>query len=644
MKGNSCLGWRPRMFSTVRMERLEAALLKKDSRAALRCLGEAGNLEIIVEAGTRAAGAGRKGAAHSELAARVAELRRALDLDGMSPAPGREGMDLASACAGLAALEAGAEEVLKPVRELSAEQARLRAEAEKLAPYRALPLPSGGPGEFSFIYCSAGSLPEKNLPALRARAPDRSVLLPLGEKNGRRYLAVAGRLSDGPALAAALKLCGFQPADLPVKPGFKLCELAESAAAGLAETAGKLDLARRALASFAARAAAPLAEIGRAVALEGEIDKAEENLGSTETSVLLCGWVPAAEAPALKLGLAEVSEGRCAARTLPPSGDIPVLLNPPRLLRPFAALVAIYGLPRYGEVEPTAFAAASYLFMFGMMFGDAGHGAVLCLAGLWLARERAGKRRDTGKIVFCCGLSSAVFGLVYGSFFGLASFKKYALWRDPLEGDPMGLLAVAVITGIVVISAGILLNIVNKLRAGDRLGAALDRFGAAGLVFYWCAVAWAAGLAGARSMLPPAALALCCWVLKEPVLRSMRRGSAEGGAAEAAAESLVGAFEGVMLYLANTVSFVRLAAYAMSHAALLAAAWALCSAADKTWGDGSFAGLCAVVAGNAAAIGLEGLVAGVQALRLEYYEFFGKFFEGNGRPFKPFTLKVTGGM
>lgn len=629
------------MFSPVRMERLEAALLKSDARAALRRLGESGDLELIPSDGVPAEGTA-VAAPGKAPARRAADLRRALGLEGRAPEPGPAEMDFAAACAGLAALEAGAEEVLKPVRELSAEASRLAAEAERTEPYRALPLPAGGT-EFSYIYCAAGALPAGGLEALRIKAPPGAVILPLGEKNGRRHLVAAGSAADGPALAAALKFCGFQPADLPVKPGSKLSEAAEQTAVALAGTAEKLELARRDLSSFAVKAAGPLAAIERALSVENRLEEAEIGLASTETSVLISGWVPASEAPALKRGLAEVTAGRSVARSGPPSGEVPVLLRPPRLLRPFAALVAIYGLPRYGEVEPTLFAAVSYLFMFGMMFGDAGHGAVLCLAGLWLARRRTGKLRDAGEIIFYCGLSSAVFGLVYGSCFGIAAFKKYALWRDPLEGDPLALLKAAVITGIVVISAGVILNIVNKLRAGDRLGAALDRFGASGLVFYWCGLLWAAGLAGPRTMLPPVALALACWVFKDPVLSLLGRTTSGGGLA-GAAEALVGAFEGVLLYLANTVSFVRLAAYAMSHAALLAAAWALAAEADRTWGAGSLAGILSVLAGNAAALGLEGLVAGVQALRLEYYEFFGKFFEGSGRPFKPFTLKLTGGI
>ena len=150
------------------------------------------------------------------------------------------------------------------------------------------------------------------------------------------------------------------------------------------------------------------------------------------------------------------------------------------------------------------------------------------------------------------------------------------------------------------------------------------------------------GKLGTNVGLPVLGLALACWVIKDPLLylagKEKNSGASDENFAAVAAEAVVGAFEGVLLYLANTVSFARLAAYAMSHAALLAAAVMLAGAADKAWGEGSAAGVLAVIIGNAAAILLEGLVAAVQALRLEYYEFFGKFLEGNGRPFRPFVL------
>jgi len=216
------------------------------------------------------------------------------------------------------------------------------------------------------------------------------------------------------------------------------------------------------------------------------------------------------------------------------------------------------------------------------------------------------------------------------SFFalGCAASLAGALWR----------LAAA---GAVVISLGVVLNIINRAGSGDRLGAVLGRFGGAGLLFYWCAILMLTGKLGTGFGLPVLGAALACWALKEPLtyLAGRGEGGKNEGGLEALAEGFVGAFEGVLLYLANTVSFARLAAYAMSHAALLASSYTLAAAADKAWGPGSLAGLLAIIAGNAAAILLEGTVAAVQALRLEYYEFFGKFFEGGGRPFRPFVLE-----
>jgi V/A-type H+-transporting ATPase subunit I len=327
--------------------------------------------------------------------------------------------------------------------------------------------------------------------------------------------------------------------------------------------------------------------------------------------------------------------------------DAPVLLRPPGLLKAFAGLVSAYGLPGYGEVDPTAFAAAVYVLLFGAMFGDVGHGAVVCLAALFMLRLPRARFGDAALMMFCCGLSGMFFGLVYGSLFGFEFFRKYALWRDPLSGDPFTLVLIALGAGAAVITVGLLLNISNRLRGGDRLGAALGRFGAAGLLFYWSAILLLAGKLPRRLALPAICGALVCWALKGPLLWLARRG--RGGAvpeespAEVAAEAAVGVFEGVLLYLANTISFARLAAYAMSHAALLAAAFMLAGAADRIWGEGSLPGILAVAAGNIAAILLEGVVAAVQALRLEYYEFFGKFFEGGGRPFRPFVLG-TGGV
>jgi V/A-type H+-transporting ATPase subunit I len=186
------------------------------------------------------------------------------------------------------------------------------------------------------------------------------------------------------------------------------------------------------------------------------------------------------------------------------------------------------------------------------------------------------------------------------------------------------------------------------------IGAILDKFGLIGLLFYWGvlvlllnrAAIQAQGLMGV-SVILFLVVPIVGWSLKEPIEHFLRHGAGEsrevgGGLAGATMESCVGAFEAVLSYLANTISFVRLAAYAMSHAALLFAAFMLAAVVrDIPFGGGLWS-LLVIILGNIVAIVLEGIIASVQALRLEYYEFFGKFFTGNGQPFEPFRLAPHG--
>lgn len=166
-------------------------------------------------------------------------------------------------------------------------------------------------------------------------------------------------------------------------------------------------------------------------------------------------------------------------------------------------------------------------------------------------------------------------------------------------------------------------------------------------MFYWgmltLLVKWAAlqsrGLVG-LTLIIVLGLPIVGWSLKKPIehLRHRRLGPSSDGLGTALTESLVGAFEALLSFLANTISFVRLAAYAMSHSALLAAAFLMAAEVRHSSFGGEALSVLVIVTGNLGTILLEGVIASVQALRLEYYEFFGKFFSATGRPFKPFCL------
>jgi len=203
------------------------------------------------------------------------------------------------------------------------------------------------------------------------------------------------------------------------------------------------------------------------------------------------------------------------------------------------------------------------------------------------------------------------------------------------------------------ISVGLILNVVNRIRKGDIIGGILDKFGLIGLLFYWGALALLLYGATIRSwgimglcLVLFLAVPIIGWSVKEPLEHLMSskpggHGGAHGGMAGAIIESCVGAFEAILSYLANTISFVRLAAYAMSHAALLFAAFMVAEEVRGSAGGGVWS-LLVIIFGNLIAIVLEGVIASVQALRLEYYEFFGKFYSGGGEPFEPFRIAAGG--
>jgi V/A-type H+-transporting ATPase subunit I len=324
-------------------------------------------------------------------------------------------------------------------------------------------------------------------------------------------------------------------------------------------------------------------------------------------------------------------------------------------------LVTGYGLPTYRELEPTLFVAITYVVMFGMMFGDAGHGAVLALGGIGiLLAAKAPKVRNVGPLLLLLGLSSVGFGIYYGSYFGVTTWHGEELGAYPLSRHMLiGLMGVALAVGVAVISLGLVLNMINRFRRGDVVGGLLDKFGVAGAVFYWGVLALAMKYAAVQEagllwlvLVAVVVLPLAAVALKEPLqfilARWAARGAAHGHAAqeaslaEAVLGSLVDAFEMVIRLAANTLSFVRLAGYAISHAAILMATFVMVAQVQKAARGplGDCLQVLLIVLGNAVAIVLEGTVALVQAVRLEYYEFFGKFFSGSGRAFQPFRFTV----
>jgi V/A-type H+-transporting ATPase subunit I len=360
-------------------------------------------------------------------------------------------------------------------------------------------------------------------------------------------------------------------------------------------------------------AAEPLAELADCLAGHGEI-------------VTLSGWVPAPDVACLDARLERELTSFYREVRKPRAHEIdgvPSIQRLPALLRPFSVLVRNFGTPRYDEFDPTLLFALTFVLMFGSMFGDVGHGAVIMAAG-WLLRRRIG---DFRWLVVFAGLSSIAFGALYGSVFGSEDIIE-PIWMSPLE-DPVRLLLLAIYWGIGFIVLVSLLSVFNLWRLGLRRQALIGQRGLAGLVLYtglvvlvfdllqrgsvgWLAAGMvAAGLAG--------------------VIAGVWHETGSRGA-ERLLVLLIETAETLIGYASNTLSFLRVAAFSLNHAAL---AFAVITIAGVMGPAGNWITL---LLGNLVILVLEGGIVLIQVLRLEYYEGFVRFFNGNGRAYRPLRL------
>lgn len=342
----------------------------------------------------------------------------------------------------------------------------------------------------------------------------------------------------------------------------------------------------------------------------------------------LAGWVPRRRLDALRATLDAHFHGRTWLDVREPSphevAEVPSLVKYPAWLTPFVPLVKSYGVPRYGEFDPALPFAVTYLLLFGAMFGDVGHGAVILLLSMALLR-RLGRMAWVG---IAAGAVSMGFGLLYGSIFGYEDVIA-PLWLSPLH-DPIRVLSIAIGFGVGFIVFTLLVNAWNRAVAGRAAEALFDSGGLAGLVFYLGAVGVLASLAGAADIATPAAALAGLGIA---VIAAFKWVEAKAGLGERILVTAIETLETGINLFANTLSFMRVAAFSLNHVALALAVFTLANGLDAAghW--------LTVVLGNVVIIVLEGGIVAIQALRLMYYEGFSRFFSGDGREFVPLQLR-----
>ena len=376
-----------------------------------------------------------------------------------------------------------------------------------------------------------------------------------------------------------------------------------------------------------------------------EVLKAMRLSASSAKAMFITGWMDARDRQRLVTILREV----CGERFIVSEErdpNAPVRLMNIRLLRPFELIVKTMGMPANSEIDPTPLAAVTFVLVFGLMFGDLGQGLVLAVAGLLL--KVIGKKKaqeglgQAGGILIACGLWAAFCGILYGSLFSSEHLIP-ALWIRPAE-NIMRLFAVTILMGAVIIVVGLCMNIINAFINADYSEALLEKKGLAILILYSATVLLIIRYANQRQA--PAPWEIGIFIIVPLMVFSLRgvlgpilfHAPRPHDMAEYVTETVMQIVEITLSMFANTVSFIRVGAFALSHAGLSIVTYVLAGMADPALKTP--AAIAVLVAGNIFIIGFEGLICGIQSMRLEYYEFFSKFYKGDGIAFSPFVLKT----
>ena len=371
--------------------------------------------------------------------------------------------------------------------------------------------------------------------------------------------------------------------------------------------------------------------------------------GESDIFYILCGWMTEKDAHSFQTDIKDDSKIFCIIdgeddEHIQPEThqQPPTKLKNPKLFKPFEMYINMYGLPAYNEMDPTWFVAITYSFIFGAMFGDAGQGLLLFIGGFLLYKF---KHIALAGIISCAGVFSTIFGILFGSFFGFENLFP-ALWLRPMNnmmtvpfiGKLNTVFIVAIGFGMGLILLCMIFNILNAWKAHDTEHIWFDTNSVAGLVFYGSATVSIAliltghTLPGGIVLFIMFGIPLILIFFKEPLTALVEKKSEimpkEKGMF--IVQGLFEMFEVLLSYFSNTLSFVRIGAFAVSHAAMMEVVLMLAGfeSGHLNW--------VVVILGNLFVSGMEGLIVGIQVLRLEYYEMFSRFYKGTGRKFEPF--------
>ncbi|MBR4629412.1 MAG: ATPase [Treponema sp.] len=560
--------------------------------------------------------------------------------------------------------------------ELSEELKRVKNACDEAHSFANLKVPFDDLDHVSFLSLRVGRIDPALLDDLRFSVGDRAVIISLSDENGDRSKILAASSKKARfSLDSELKKFGFVNMEIPkdfkgvpedvlqtldkqLEDTKKAFALVEEEKKNLAKT--HAELFKKLLASFS---------------IGSQIIEKQNSLESTNLVYRMTGWIPESDTHPMMKELGDLTEGRIAIRVYEPHEvpsvirgveKVPVKLKHGKVVSAFERMIFSYGSPLYGTVDPTPFVAIFFTVLFGIMFGDLGQGLVFLLAGILMSKKviKVGGWNKFAPIFMCIGISSSIMGFFEGEFFAntevllpvsgaikrLFGITDPEALREPLfslefwaaENPIVPIFTIFGITiglGFVINSIGLIINFYNNLLKKDVGSAFFGKIGLSGMLFFWYVVFFAIRIAAFGHS--PAVydwviigITLFCSAFGEPFERLLdgKRPVIENGIGALLIGGVVELIEVISTYLSNSISFVRVGAFALAHAVLgyiISSMVAIAPAAGA---------VVIAIVGNAIVIVLEGMIVAIQVIRLQYYEFFSKFFNETGSEFKPFAF------
>jgi V/A-type H+/Na+-transporting ATPase subunit I len=498
-----------------------------------------------------------------------------------------------------------------------------------------------------FLFSMLGTMPVANMERLQtslSRLP--FVFLPLRQDSQNAVVWLVGAKNNADILERAARSAYLNPLSLPSDYQGTPAEIIKTVRKNMDAAQKSLDAQKTEIAQLKKSYQKELQSFLWEVRSSRLLTDAITRYGRLQYTFLVVGWALADRVEGLKTQIKQISkETMIEAYPTRRDGDnqnVPVYLQHAKALAPFQMLVTTYARPRYGELDPTWLIAITFPLLYGAMFGDLGQGLVLALVG-WLISTKRILRSMTslGGLIMACGLMAAVFGVLYGSVFGFEEVI-HAVWMRPLE-NIMTILVIAIGAGLVILSIGFLLGIYNAIRMHEWGRAIFDHNGIAGLVLYWSMLGVGGSIALPNFPIPSIVFIVLLVISGIAIMFSEvfkhliegHRPLIEGGIGTYLIQAFFELFEAVITYISNSLSYVRVGAFAVAHGGLSAAIFSLALMVSPNEGIGY---IIVLIIGNIFITGFEGLIVGIQTMRLSYYEFFSKFFTGGGARFEPLSI------